>query len=263
MPTLPDCHAHLDRFGNRAGGLVEEAARAGVAPIVTVGMDVASSQAAVTLANELPNVLAAVGLHPWYVAEQYDGTESLEPYRGVAADSAVAAVSEVGFDSTIEVPLDEQRELVRWFVGLAQERELPLILHHRAEASTLVELWRTIKGRLPRVAIHGFAGDADSARAFLGESFQLSIGPSSLGMVGDWCMDDETLRLIPQDRLLVDSDAFVAAMGWPETHPSIVNDVLDRVARVRGDDPAALRAAVAQNFDRLLGGDRKPALEHA
>jgi TatD DNase family protein len=260
LPTLPDCHAHLDRFDERVAELVAEAENEGVSPIVSVGMDVASSQAAVQLAREHANVLAAVGLHPWYVTEQYDGPESLEPYREVASDPAVAAISEVGFDSTIELPLPAQHELVNWFVELAQERALPMILHHRADASELVVLWHELEGAPPRVAIHGFEGDSDTARAFLGEGFQLSIGPSSLGMVGDWCIEDETLRIIPEDRLLVDSDAFVAAMGWPETHPAIVNDVVERIAKVRGDEAAALRAAIASNFERLLGGDRQAAV---
>src|SRR5581483_9425440 len=175
----------------------------------------------------------------------------------------VAAISEVGLDQTIDVPLLAQHELVRWFVELAQEQGLPMILHHRAAASELVDLWHALEGAPPRVAIHGFMGDSDAARAFLAEGFQLSIGPSSLGMVGDWCMEGETLRLIPQDHLLVDSDAFVAAMGWPETHPAIVNDVVERMAKVRGEDAADLRAAIARNFDRLLGAAREPALGRA
>jgi TatD DNase family protein len=233
--------------------VVEESAAAGIGPIVTVGMDVPSSRAAAVLAAELPGVKAAVGLHPWHVAELYRGPDSLEPYRELAADPAVAAISEVGLDTvTCEVPIPEQQELLRWFVELARERRIPLILHHRADASALVEVWRTVGEPRPKVAIHGFLGSADDARAFLGEGFLLSIGPSSLALVGDDRVDDETLRLVPEDRPLVDSDAFTAAMGWPEVHPTILDEVVERIARARGDESEAVRGAIARNFHGLL-----------
>jgi Tat protein secretion system quality control protein TatD with DNase activity len=66
---LPDCHAHLDRFGDRVPALLDAAAAAGVQPIVSVGMDAESSQEAVELAWRLRNIKAAVGVHPWSLGD--------------------------------------------------------------------------------------------------------------------------------------------------------------------------------------------------
>ena len=62
MPGLPDCHAHLDQFGDDVPKLLEESDAAGVMPIVSVGMDLESSQQAIELAWRLRNIKAAVGL---------------------------------------------------------------------------------------------------------------------------------------------------------------------------------------------------------
>jgi TatD DNase family protein len=252
VQALPDCHAHLDQFGDGVPPLLEAAAAAGVHPIVSVGMDTQSSQEGVELSWRLRNIKAAVGLHPWKVGEKYAGAESLAPFEDIASDTMVVAISEVGLDSEIDAPLDVQREVLEWFIGLAQERGFPLILHQQGPLELFLDIWDSIAGRKPAAAIHSFKGEQADADAYLQRELYLSLGPISVGMIGDAEVDDDVIRSIPETKLLVDSDAFPAFDPWPEVHPTAVIDVAQRVAQIRGVQVDDLKRSIGNTFTQLL-----------
>jgi TatD DNase family protein len=250
---LPDCHAHLDQFGDDgARALIEESEAAGVSPIVSVGMDAESSQQAIELAWRLRNIKAAVGLHPWKVGEAYTGLADLEQFADIASDTMVVAVSEVGLDAAMETPLDVQREVLEWFIALAQERGFPVIIHQQAPSEVFIEVWDGVAGRKPAAAIHSFSGSRKDADAYLERGLYLSLGPVSLGMIGESKVDADVIRAIPDAKLLVDSDAFPAFEQWPEVHPTAVVEVARRVAAIRGVPLEALQGGIRGTFTQLL-----------
>jgi TatD DNase family protein len=253
MLGLPDCHAHLDRFGDEVPKLLEEWEALGIAPVVSAGMDLESSQEAVDLAWRLRNIKAGVGLHPWKVGEVYTDDSDLEPFGDVASDPMVVVVSEVGLDTvSVDTPLDVQGKVLRWFIGLAQDRGFPVILHQKAPTDSLLEIWDGVEGRKPAAAIHGFGGTKEDADAYLERSLYLSLGPVSLGLIGDESVDHDVIRSIPDSRLLVDSDAFPAFEQWPEVRPAIVAEVATRVAEIRGVSLEDLRAQLGRTFTQLM-----------
>lgn len=253
---LTDCHAHLDAFDfQRIPELAQEWQAAGVRKILTVGMDVDSSQAAVDLSWSAPNISACVGLHPWKVGEQFENESDLEPFGELSSDPQVLAISEVGLDTThIDTPLETQKQVLAWFVRLAQERFLPLILHLQAPAGELLEVWEQVEGRKPAAAVHSFGGTAEEAGSLLDQGFYLSLGPRSVGLVGDTSLPDEVVASIPERRLLFDSDAYAEFEPFPEVRPAIVAQVAERVAEIRSRPADELADAVATNLTRLVRG---------
>jgi TatD DNase family protein len=250
---LPDCHAHLDQFGKRVPDLLKEWEEAGVSPVLSAGMDLDTSQAAIELGWQLRNIKAAVGLHPWKIDDSYSGLADLKEFGAIASDPMVVAVSEVGLDTvSTQTPLAIQGEVLAWFVELAQERGFPVVLHLAAPVDELLNVWESIAGRRPAGAVHSFAGSAQDVERLLERGFYLSLGPSSLGMVGKETLADEVVRQIPAEKLLVDSDAYPASEEWPEVRPAFVTDVVRRVAGIRGEDAERLVEQVAHNFAQLL-----------
>ncbi|MDP2916621.1 MAG: TatD family hydrolase, partial [Dehalococcoidia bacterium] len=63
---LIDTHAHLDMdpFDRDRNGAITRALQAGVSTIVTVGIDLPSSEKAIKLAESHPEIWATVGFHP-------------------------------------------------------------------------------------------------------------------------------------------------------------------------------------------------------
>ncbi len=81
MPMFYDTHAHLTYpdFAEELPEVIARAEAAGIAKIITIGTDLASSVRAVKLAEEFPNVFAVVGWHPSHATEAPRG-----PAAGVA-----------------------------------------------------------------------------------------------------------------------------------------------------------------------------------
>jgi TatD DNase family protein len=250
---IPDCHAHLDKFEDQVQSLLGEGEERGVAPIVSVGMDVESSQQAIELAWALRGIKAAIGLHPWKVGELFTSEDELQAYGEVASDPMVVAISEVGLDTaTVDTPVDTQKRVLKWFIGLAQERGFPVILHLRAPAEELLDVWNQVEGRRPAAAIHSFLGSEAEADELLAAKMYLSVGPTSVGIIGDNPIPERLVKKIPDEKLLLDSDAFPEFEEWPEVHPAVVAEVANRVAEIRSVSLEDLGEQVAGNFKNLL-----------
>jgi TatD DNase family protein len=127
---LVDSHCHLDMIDDPEG-VVAQAREAGVATIVSIGIDVASSWLAVGLAGRLEGVYATVGLHP-HEADALDDVV-LGELEVLAGQPGVLAVGEVGLDYYRDFsPRAAQRRAFSAQIDLARRVGLPLVVHVRA-----------------------------------------------------------------------------------------------------------------------------------
>ena len=89
---LFDTHAHLDdtAFDADRAALLASLPQAGLTCVMNPGCSLASSRAAVALAETYPYVYAAVGSHP-DAADEVNG-ETLDAYRALAEHPKVLAI---------------------------------------------------------------------------------------------------------------------------------------------------------------------------
>src|SRR5271154_4225544 len=98
MPVFYDTHAHLGfpDFAPDLPEVIERAAAAGIGKIITIGTDLESSAQAIRIAEQFPNVFAAVGWHPTHVRE---APADVRPgLRALAGHPKVVAIGETGLD---------------------------------------------------------------------------------------------------------------------------------------------------------------------
>ncbi|MBV9357215.1 MAG: TatD family hydrolase, partial [Chloroflexi bacterium] len=141
-PALVDTHAHLmdEAFAEDLPAALERAQAAGVAQLVCVGYDLATSRAAVELAMRYPNLRAAVGIHPndasLASAADFDAVAEL------AHEPVVVGIGETGLDYYRKrTPPERQREALSWHLDLARELGLPVVIHNRdADADVVTQL---------------------------------------------------------------------------------------------------------------------------
>src|SRR5260370_36263245 len=98
MPKFYDTHARLDYpdFAVELPQIVERAAAAGIAKIITIATDLDSSRRALQLAERFPSVFAAVGWHP---SDASEAPEDFRPaLRELAKHPKVVALGETGLD---------------------------------------------------------------------------------------------------------------------------------------------------------------------
>ncbi|OUM93358.1 MAG: hypothetical protein BAA04_05510 [Firmicutes bacterium ZCTH02-B6] len=254
LRPLVDSHAHLDHelFAGDVDAVIERARAAGVYYIVTIGADLASSEAAVRLADKYPCVYATVGIHP-HDAVQLDDA-AYRRLKALAAHPRVVAIGEIGLDYYYDhSPRPVQRQAFIRQLELARETGLPFVVHNReADADTLAVL-RDWARDLPGL-MHSFAGNED----MLAECLEMGYLVSTGGMVT--FKNAEAIRSVmsrvPLDRLLVETDApylTPVPLRGRRNEPAFVQYVVAFLAQLRGTDPNQLAAVTTANACRFFG----------
>lgn len=273
-PTEPlprpvvDTHCHLDVVDRDLGETAAPevalamASEAGVTRIVQVGCDVASSAWAVQTARATPEVVAAVALHPNDVSRivARGGREGLDraiaDIEGLAADPAVRAVGETGLDyyrTRDAADQAMQHESFRRHIDIAKRLDRTLVIHDRDAHADILSILDE-EGAPERVVFHCFSGDADMARYCADHGWYCSFA----GVVTYKNAEDlrEALRVLPRDRMLVETDAPYLT---PVPHRGGVNAsylvplTVRAMAEVRGEPLEQVCADLWDNAMRAFG----------
>jgi TatD DNase family protein len=133
-----DTHAHLQICEPDDGELVAAARAAGVARILTVGMDEDSNRAAIAAAEAHAEVFASVGRHP-NSAEGFD-QDAASGIEELANDPSVRAIGETGLDYYRDrAPREDQWRAFEAQLEIASRRQLALVIHMRESAGDVFE----------------------------------------------------------------------------------------------------------------------------
>jgi len=255
-----DSHFHLadEAFEPDLADVVGRARAAGLRHglcVVAAG-DAGEARRGARLAELWPEVRFAIGVHPHQAgahAEDPEGAVTVVR-EAVRANPRARAIGEIGLDYHYDFsPRPVQQEVFRRQVALARELDLPVVIHTReATADTFAILREAGAGALGGV-FHCFSGDAAMAR----EALDLGFAVSFAGIVTFPKAADvrEAARIVPADRLLVETDApYLAPVPHRGTRnePARVVHVAESLAGVRQEPVAAVAAAVTGTFERLF-----------
>jgi TatD DNase family protein len=164
-------------------------------------------------------------------------------------------VGEIGLDYHYDfAPRDVQQQVFAVQVKLALELGLPIIIHTREATDDTFAILAEAGAGAVRGVFHCFTGDSVMAKRALDIDFYLSFaGILTFPKASEL---REAARLVPDDRLLIETDSpYLAPVPHrgKRNEPAFVSRVLDVLAETRGADRAALDRAVAGNFARLFG----------
>jgi TatD DNase family protein len=260
LAELIDTHAHLDdqRFHEDLPQVLERAAEAGVAQVVTIGTTAPSSAACVKLASIYPMLAAAVGIQPNLVAEA--APDAWDHVLRLVEHPQVVAIGETGLDRHwASTPFVQQEEYFARHLELARRRNLPVVIHCReAEADVVRMLRQDFEAHGPvRGVMHSFTGDAATAAACLALGLHISFA----GMVTykNAATLRDVVRHVPVDRLLVETDSpYLAPMPvrGRRNEPAFVAHTAACLAGVLGLEVAVLARHTTQNAQALFGRTR-------
>lgn len=234
-------------------GVLTEARAAGVARMVTVGTNGATSSLAVAISRQHPGtVWATIGLHPHDASQGLDEVGAL--LHEAAASPAVVAVGECGLDYHYDhSPRAAQREVFAAQVALAHELSLALVIHTReAWDDTFAIL--DAEGVPDRTVLHCFTGGPAEARGCLDRGMYLSFS----GIITFRGAQDirEAAQVCPLDRVLVETDSpYLAPMPHrgKANSPAWLPVVGEAVADTKGVSPKDVAAATWRNAARAYG----------
>ena len=250
-----DSHAHLadPAFDSDRELALDRLREAGGTAVVCIGESLAAAERASALAARHPGfVFATAGIHP-HDAASFDPGCDVTVIREHLARGAVA-VGECGLDYHYDhSPRELQRRAFAAQLAVARETDRPVVVHTRdADDDTRAMVVEAGSAGV-RGVLHCYTGSPALAEAALVVGWYVSF--SGIVTFKNW-LNDPVIRLVPDDRLLVESDAPYLA---PVPHrgrrnePAWVSLTVARVSAVRGVEPRALAASTARNAVRLFG----------
>lgn len=255
---LIDTHTHLDfeDFDPDREQVLQRCAALGVERLVVLGVRESNWQRVWRLACEQPQVHAALGMHPVYLAEHRP--EHLVRLHGwlerLRGEDKLCAIGEIGLDHYLErLDRERQAQLLDAQLRLAVEFELPVLLHvRRAHAAMIATLKRQ---RLPRGGIvHAFSGSWEEAREYLRLGFRLGLGGA-----GTWPQAQRmrrVLRQLPLEAMVLETDAPdmpPAGHAGQRNSPENLPEICRMLAAIKGIAPEELAEASYRNSCAVFG----------
>jgi TatD DNase family protein len=247
-----DSHTHLDSCAPPNDELVRTAVDAGVARILTVGMDGDSCRSALAAAEAFPEVFAAIGRHP-NSAEGFDAA-GLAEIEALAAHHRCAAIGETGLDYYRDrAPRADQERAFHAQIEFAGAVGKPLVIHTRAAEDDTFSILREYAASLPAVILHCFSAPERLAECV--EQGYLCSFAGNVTYPKATELQDAAAR-VPEELLLVETDspylAPQAVRGKPN-EPANVAHTARFVAELRGVEYGKLEQIVDANAERVLG----------
>ena len=249
---LFDTHAHLNdpAFDPDRESLLESFAQAGVGLVMNAGCSLESSRDIVAMADQYPWLYASVGSHPDSASEVNE--EVLEEYRKLCKLSdKVKAIGEIGLDYYYEdIPREIQQKAFRMQMALAQELDLPVIVHERDahnDGMAIVKEFPKVKG-----VFHCYSGSAEMARQLVNLGWY--IGFTGVLTFKNARKAVETAASIPLDRIVLETDCpFLAPEPFrgKRNHPGYLYRMAEKLAEIRGISVEEVHQATFENGKRL------------
>ncbi|PSO97321.1 MAG: deoxyribonuclease [Cyanobacteria bacterium QS_9_48_30] len=256
---LIDTHVHLnfEVFQEDLEALQDRWREAGVSRLVHSCVEPEEFEGIKALADRFPELSLAVGLHP--LEAQKWKPETANQIRSLAcSEERVVAIGEMGLDFYKADNYQQQKAVARAQLEIAQQLDLPVIIHCRDAAAPLAELlqefWQT-NGAVGGV-MHCWGGNPEETQQFLDLGFYISF--SGIVTFKNAKQIQASAEMVPSDRLLIETDCpFLAPVPrrGKRNEPSYVRYVAESLALQKNMNLEALAAQTSENACRLFGID--------
>ncbi len=248
------CHLDLNRFDEDREAVIQRSIEAGVEKIIIPALDLNSCRRVLQLADQFTTVYVAVGIHPNSSATWKDSW--LKKLREFAKHPKVVAIGEIGLDYYWDKsPKDIQHRAFSLQLELADELDLPVIVHNRESDNDVVALLKSspLNGKEKPGVLHSFSTSWDIAELVLGMGFYLGFtGPVTFKKA-------EGLRAVasqvPLDRILAETDApFLTPHPYrgKRNEPAYTAFVVEKLAELHGMTKAEMAQRTTDNAHRLF-----------
>ncbi|AZA13124.1 TatD family hydrolase [Corynebacterium choanae] len=260
LPGLIDAHTHLTSCGawepEAAKPLLERAADAGVTNICTVGDGFDECVAAVNLARQFDELVAAVAIHPTRAKELTDEVKAA--LATLAKDPNVVAIGETGLDtywidkSEDCADIDTQQQALAWHNELAIATGKTLMIHNREADELLLDALADLP-RAREVMLHCFSSPLEVATEAIARGYVLSFTGNVTFAANDELR--EVAKRVPPGQLLVETDAPymtpVPHRGF-RNEPAIIGHTALCLAEVRQEPVETLIGHVRETYARVF-----------
>ncbi len=242
---LIDSHAHLN-FKDFENDLEEVISRCREEKmeIINIGAGMETSEKAVEIAEKY-NMYAGIGLHPIHAENEFD----IGKLKDLAESKRVVAIGEIGLDYFKDYGKfkDKQKEIFIKQLDLAQELNLPVIIHCRMAHEDVLNI---LKDYNLRGVIHCFTGTWVEAQRYLDLGFYLGMN----GIMFKFNLK-EVIEKTPIDKILLETDCpYLTPPSAPEkrNEPIFVKYTAQEIAKIKNITFEEIAEATVKNTKNLF-----------
>jgi TatD DNase family protein len=256
MPLF-DTHAHLDdpQIVDQLEIWLNQARQADLVGITAIGTSLNSSRQVWQIAQQHPDVYAAVGIHPNYCHQALlsDWGHIVE----LIDQPKVVALGETGLDRYWDYcPIELQREWFTRHLELSAATGKPLVIHVRDSEADVLEMLGQFAARGPLHGIwHSFAGSLEGAEKCLEWGLHISFSGTVTYKKAEQIR--EVAKRIPDDRILIETDAPYLSphphRGQRPNHPALVRFTAACLAELRQQSFSDFSELTTRNAQALFG----------
>ena len=200
-----DTHAHYDdsKFEEDLNMVLEEVKKNKVVAIINDSVDVNNSKEVVELVSKRENMFAAIGIHP----TEDPGANYIEELRGLYLENKekIVAIGEIGLDYYWEKDNREsQHKKFLDQIELANELELPIVIHCRDAGDDIVKLMKKCMPKYGCV-FHCYQPNDETKRFIIQNDFYISLTGNITFKRNEYF--HKVIKEIPIDRIMVETDS--------------------------------------------------------
>ena len=245
---LIDAHCHLDRFEEDLGHALEQIKRHRIFTI-TNSMDLLSYKENVEIATRSDFVLPVFGIHPWNASEYVGCFKDLDE-----AISESPMIGEIGLDHYFvnnTSLYEDQRKVFKYLLKAANSQKKIVIVHTKGAEDETFQLLRQYN--IERVIIHWYSGPWHILEAMVEHGFYFTIGVEVM-----FSQHIQNIAgYLPSELILTETDnpgGYKSITGVVGT-PLLIEDVIMKVAEIRGTSAEIVMTTVQNNLIRIGGND--------
>ena len=229
--TLIDTHAHIsyEDYSDRIEEVIQAAEDNGVEKIISIGVDLSSSEECLKLAEKYPSVFATCGIHPHEAGKA--PKRYLYELEEFTHHTKVVAIGEIGLDYHYDFSDRKvQRRVYHEQLEMAKSLDLPAVVHCRESDDDILDGIQN--SRNDKGVIHCFASNVEFAQKILETGFHISF----TGMITFVKDLEVVVKEIPLERMMVETDSpYLSPKPFrgKQNQPKNVLHVAEKVAELK------------------------------
>lgn len=251
MDLIFDTHAHYNasQFDEDRTTLLDSFSESGILGLINCGTDIEESKSSLMLSEKYDFIYAAVGFHPEDIAKAND--DYLAKIKELASHKKCVAIGEIGLDYYwVKDNKEEQKRIFTEQVILANELNLPVIVHSRDAHNDTLEILKKYK---PKGVLHCFSGSVEMAKEVI--KLGMYIGLGGAVTFKNARVPLEVAKFVPLNRLLLETDCpYMSPVPFrgKRNQSTYISFIAEKIAEVRNLTKEEILTAANNNAFELF-----------
>lgn len=259
--TDTHCHLYFNNFDKDRDEVLTRAWKAGLNRILIPGIDIISSQNTIKISEAHHKLFTAVGVHPNSATTWEEDT--IDYLFDLSQRKKVVAIGEIGLDYYRDYsPREVQLRVFRSQLKLAEQVELPVVIHNRESTKDVLKILLDWQADLSKSGsplserpgvLHSFSGDEESAKKAISSNFMIGItGPVTFKNATQM---QRIVTKLPIDSILIETDSpFLTPhpKRGQRNEPSNVILVAEKIAELQERPLSEVARLTSENAEKLF-----------